>query len=194
MNTEFLSPRLGAATGLIGSVGFATMWTVAAATDGHWQLGRMTLSELGDRSRAGALPFNSGAIITGLLALVFAIGLYRVLSTSTLGKAGSILVGISSIFLVGIGLFPIDTGEPHTVLSYGFFLTAAVSLAVLIAPLWKSHVFHPSGGMLTAVLLAIPLISIAFLPVAGVEALAVGCLLLWMAFISIRMLWHHPVA
>ncbi len=193
VNTKFLSPRLGAAAGLIGSVGFATIWAMAVVTDGHWQLGRMTLSELGDRSRAGALAFNSGVIIAGLLGLVFAIGLYRVLSTTTLGKAGSAILAIASIFLVGIGHFPIDTGEPLTVLSYGFFLLAAVSLAILIAPVWKSHVFHPSGGMLTAMLLVIPLISIAFLPAAGVEALAVGCLLLWVFFISIRMLWHHPV-
>jgi hypothetical protein len=34
---------------------------------------------------------------------------------------------------------------------------------------------------------------VPFLPKAGVEALAVGCLLLWMALMSIRMLWHHPV-
>ncbi len=193
MNTKFLSPRLGATAGLIGSITFTTLWAMAAVTDDNWQLGRMTLSELGGRSSPGALLFNSGAVFTGLLSLVFAIGLYRVLSTSLLGRVGSTTLAIASIFLVGVGLFPIDTGEPHTVLSYGFFIVAAVSLALLIVPIWKSHVLHPSGGMLTAVLLVVPLVSIAFLPKAGVEALAVGCLLLWMALISIRMLWHHPV-
>jgi hypothetical membrane protein len=194
VNTRFLTPRLGALAGLIGSIVFTVMWTLAAAVDGQWQLGRMTLSELGDRSRAGALLFDSGAVITGFLALVFAIGLYRVLSTTWLGRAGTTILAIASIFLIGVGLFPIDTGEPHTVLSLGFFLLAAASLAALIAPIWRSHVFHPSGGMLTAALLAIPVVSIPLLSVAGVEALAVGCLLVWMAFISVRMLWHHPVA
>jgi hypothetical membrane protein len=194
MNTKFISPRLGAVAGLIASIVFTAMWALAAITDGHWQLGRMTLSELGDRSRAGALLFNSGAIITGLLALLFALGLYRVLSTTTLGKVGSVTLAIGAVLLVGIGLFPIDTDEPHTVLSYSFFLMAAVSMTALIAPIWKSHVFHRTGGLLTAALLVIPLASIPFLPWAGVEALAVGCLLLWMAFISIRMLWHHPAA
>jgi hypothetical membrane protein len=193
VNTKFLTPRFGAVAGLIGSVEFATMWTLSAASDGHWQLGQMTLSELGERSRSGALLFNSGVVLAGLLGLVFAVGLYRVLSTTSLGKLGTSLLAVSSLLLVGIGLFPIDTGEPHTILSYGFFVTAALSLATLIVPIWKSHVLHPSGAVVTALLLAIPLLSITVLTKAGVEALAVGCLLLWMALMSIRMLWHHPL-
>jgi hypothetical membrane protein len=167
---------------------------MAALVDGHWVLGKQTLSELGDRSRAGALFFNSADIITGALALLFAIGLYRVLSTSAGGRLGSGLMVLASLMLIGIGIFPIDTGTPHTVLSYSFFATAALALFVLIPPIWKSHVFHHRIGAITAVLLLICVAGAFILNTPSVEALSVSCLLLWMGLMSVRMLWYHPSA
>ena len=193
VNTKFLTPRLGALAGLIGSIEFTVFWVLAATADGGWQLGRMTLSELGDRTPGGALLFNSGTVIAGVLAFLFAIGLYRTLSTTPLGRMGSGLLAIASVLLIGVGLFPIHTGLPHTFFSYAFFIVAVISLATLVVPIWRSHVFHASGGMVSALLLVIGLIGAAGLSTAGAEALAVGCLLLWMGLMSIRMLWHHPV-
>ena len=192
MNTKFLTPRLGAYAGLAASIEFAAMWSLAAWTDGHWVLGQQTLSELGDRSRAGAIYFNSAAIITGVLALLFAIGLYRVLSTTAGGRMGTGLLAFAALLLVGIGLFPIDTGTPHTLLSYAFFAIAALALFVLVPPIWKSHVFHASMGLLSFVLLVIGVAGVLLPTISSTEALAVACLLLWMGAMSVRMLWHHP--
>jgi hypothetical membrane protein len=192
VNTKFLSPRLGAISGLIGAAVFTVLWIAAAQQDGGWMLGKMTLSELGDRSRPGAALFNAGAIIAGILSFIFSIGLYRVLSTSVLGRAGSVVMGLASLFLMGVGLFPIDTGTPHTIVSIGFFTLGAVAMAMIVMPAWRSHVLHPSGGLLTAILLIIALVGLVALSLPAAEALAVGCLLLWTALISIRMLWHHP--
>jgi hypothetical membrane protein len=192
VNTTFLSPRVGAISGIIGSIAFAVLWVAAAYQDGSWILGKMTLSELGDRSRPGALLFNSGAIFAGLMSLVFSVGLYRVLSTSILGRLGTVTLAIASIFLIGVGVFPIDTGTPHTVVSLAFFILGAIAMALLILPAWRSHVLHPSGGLLTAVLLAVSMIGVATLAVPAAEALSVGCLLVWTVLIGFRMLWHHP--
>lgn len=102
------------------------------------------------------------------------------------------MMGLASLLLIGVGLFPIDTGTPHTLVSYSFFGTAALALVLLIGPFAKSYVFHPSMAMLTGLLLLVCLVGAAILPLPGLEALAVGCLLLWMFVISIRMMWHHP--
>lgn len=192
VNTAFLSPRLGAMAGITGSLFFAIMWTAAVFVDGNWHLGEMTLSELGDRSRSGYLLFNTGAMVTGILSLLFSVGLYKVLSPGLMGRAGAVLMGLASLMLIGVGLFPIDTGTPHTVVSYSFFGTAALALVLLISPFAKSYVFHPSMAMLTGLLVLVCLVGAAILELPGLEALAVGCLLLWMFVVSIRMMWHHP--
>lgn len=192
MNTAFLSPRVGAIAGIVGSVAFSALWIAAAYQDGSWVLGKMTLSELGDRSRPGVVLFNVGAILAGIMSLVFSAGLYRVLSSSLLGRLGTVTLGIASLFLIGVGVFPIDTGTAHTVASLGFFGLGAIALAMLIVPAWRSHVLHRGGGLLTMVLLLISLVGVATLSIPAAEALSVGCLLLWTVLISIRMLWHHP--
>lgn len=193
MNTKFLSPRLGAICGIIGSITFAALWIGAAYLDGHWVLGQMTLSELGDRSRPGALLFNAGAIFAGIMSLAFSAGLYRVLSASVLGRLGTIVLGLASLFLIGVGVFPIDTGTPHTIVSIAFFTLGAIAMALLVVPAWRSHVLHRGGGLVTLVLLLVSLTGLATLSLPAAEALSVGCLLLWSVLISIRVLWHHPM-
>lgn len=192
MSTVILSPRLGAMAGIAGSVFFAIMWTAAVLADGGWHLGEMTLSELGDRSRSGHLLFNTGAMVTGVLSLLFSVGLYKVLSPGVMGRAGAAMMGVASLLLIGVGIFPIDTGTPHTVVSFSFFGIAALALVLLITPFARSYVFHRSMAMLTAFLLLVCLVGAAVLKLPGLEALAVGCLLLWMFMVSIRMMWHHP--
>ncbi len=187
-----LSPRLGALAGITGSLFFALMWASASLADGGWRLGEMTLSELGDRSRAGHLLFNTGAMVTGALSILYSLGLYRVLSSSTMGKVGAAVMGVASVLLIGVGVFPIDAGLPHTVFSYGLFACAALGLALLVVPFARSYVFHPSMATFTMVLLLVGLAGAAVLSVPAMEALAVGCLLLWATMVSIRMLWHHP--
>lgn len=191
MNTKFLSPRVGAISGLIGSVTFTVLWIAAAIQDGNWVLGEMTLSELGDRSRPGAALFNGGGIIAGIMLVIFSVGLYRLLSTSAAGRLGTTTMGLASVMLIGVGVFPIDTGMPHDIVSLAFFMLAAIAMTLIIVPAWKNHVLYHSGGLLTAVLLIVALAGAAMFPLPAAEALAVGCLLLWTTLISIRMLWHH---
>jgi hypothetical membrane protein len=192
--TKILTPRLGALCGLAGAGIFAALWIAAVLADGHWVLGGMALSELGDRSRAGSSLFNSAVIVTGVLGLGYTVGLARALSRNLLAKIGSLVLGAACLFLIGVGVFPIDTGRPHTLASYGFFTLAAAALALLMIPLGRSRIFHRSGGLVTALLLAIPVLCIPLLSLAALEALAVVCLLVWIALISARMLVHHPMA
>lgn len=192
MSIKLFSPRTGAIAGIMASLFFSFMWTAAIITDGGWVLGEMTLSELGDRSRNGDLFFNTGAIVTGVLSFLFSAGLYKLVSPGAMGRLGAALLGLASLLLIGVGIFPIDTGTPHTVVSFSFFGTAALSLAMLIVPFARSYVLHRSMAAFTAALLLLSAASAAVLPIPALEALAVGCLLLWMLVTSIRMLWHHP--
>ncbi|MDD1769690.1 MAG: DUF998 domain-containing protein, partial [Methanomassiliicoccales archaeon] len=118
---------IGGAAGLVLPIFFAVMWTLAAVVNGHWVLGRDTLSELG-----GQVPsrwiFNVAVIVSGVLGIDFSFRLFVKFADSRLGRAGSVVLAIASIGLVSVGVFPIDTGQPHTIASVFFFTVVALSV------------------------------------------------------------------
>jgi hypothetical membrane protein len=192
VNTKFFSPRTGAIAGIIGVFEFSVMWISAAIADGHWVLGEMTLSELGGKGRAGAVLFNTGVIVEAILALVFAFGLYKALGKTALSRVAAIGLFAACLALLGVGLFPISTGTPHTMASYAFFGLVVIAIALLIVPIWRSHVFHSSGGIITLLTLLVPLLLAPFINLPTLEMLTVIILMAWCLFISVRMLFHHP--
>lgn len=152
--------------------------------DGSWIFGEETLSELGG-DRPGALIFNVGVIIEGFLAMVFSCSLLEYMKGSLLGRIGAGLLLIASIFLIGVGVFPITTGDPHTFFSYAFFLTALIALIVLVLPVARRV---PMGGGLSILTAGLVLVSIGFLVTSSIpmtEAVAVICLLIWSGSISL---------
>lgn len=180
--------------GFIGAVVFSLMWTLAVLVDGSWVFGEETLSELGG-DRPGRIYFNSGVIITGIMGLIFAIGLYVLMDGKFLGRIGAVVAMMGAIALIGVGIFPITTGAYHTFFSYAFFGIILVSLLLLAYPIWKEERLGPLAGLLTISALAV---SLAFLFTSSIpltEAIAVICLLIWMVVISTLILISpHMVA
>lgn len=87
------------------------------------------LSDLGARGVAAPL-FNSGLIICGVLILLFATGLGKILPGRFLSRAGVLGVVLSAIALIGIGVFP----EPHALhlpLSVAFFTLLPISMLII---------------------------------------------------------------
>ncbi len=168
--------------GLLGALVFACLWTTAVAFDGNWILGEDTLSELGG-DRGGRFFFNTGVLTMGIAGLAFSIGLCMVLG-SPLRGAGAIILFVGAMALIGVGAFPINTGEPHTFFSYLFFGLMLFSMAMLAFPVWKNPQIGALGGAITVMSLGI---SLAFLFVSSVplaEAVAVICLLIWTIIVS----------
>jgi len=78
------------------------------------------LSVLGVRGAATRL-FNSGLILTGVLSLVFAVGLGKnLLSGQRLGQLGMISLILGSGAFSAMGIFPRTTGFPHNCASIAF--------------------------------------------------------------------------
>lgn len=177
-------PIYGAWCGLAGVVAFAILWTAAVAADGSWEFGVDTLSELGRIGGGGRDIFNAGVILASLLWVPFAMMLIVALPKCPLSRVGGALFLVSAASLLAIGVFPIDSGTPHTVASWSFFVMSLVSLLVLAAPMARSERF---GRPVASVTVAAPMVSMAFLAFTSVplaEAVAVMCLMAWAATVS----------
>ena len=90
-------------------------------------LGHYTRTDLGPYKLIGAIVFNGGLIITGILMLLFTIWFLR-WTKDTPTKIGIIPLVISLIFLICIGIFSENFGELHYWVSVGFFLTFPFSI------------------------------------------------------------------
>jgi hypothetical membrane protein len=98
-------------------------WFVNALSD----LGHYTRTDLGPYKLIGAIVFNGGLIITGLLMLYYAIWFLK-RTTDTITKIAVIPLVISLLFLISIGIFSENFGEIHYWVSVGFFLTFPFSM------------------------------------------------------------------
>ncbi|MEA2089784.1 MAG: DUF998 domain-containing protein [Thermoproteota archaeon] len=107
------------------------------------------LSDLGV-SETSAL-FNLGLIISGILILVFAIGLREALSNRVLGYIGASILVLGAISLCGIGIFTEEYGNLHLYVSLAFFILVPISSFLIGASMMQA----PSEKMLgTFIILA----------------------------------------
>jgi hypothetical membrane protein len=84
------------------------------------------LSDLGVVGTAAPL-FNTGMILGGFLLFIFSLGLMKVLSY----KIGVCILCLSSLALIGIGMFPETVFTLHLVVSISFFVLLTISLLVI---------------------------------------------------------------
>jgi hypothetical membrane protein len=118
----------------------------------------------GDRPiyAAHGLPsilFNFGLIVAGALGICLGIGIRksRILNTP-LGSLGTMIYMVNACALVGIGVFPESTGEPHTFFSLAFFVLIGFSLLFMGIALIRSS--ERELGWLTMALLFLGLASV----------------------------------
>jgi hypothetical membrane protein len=70
------------------------------------------LGDLGVQEGVTAILFNYGLIIVGILALVFASGLF-VLQKTMLGRIGAFIFVLAALTLMAIGVFPENVKPTH---------------------------------------------------------------------------------
>jgi len=128
------------------------------------------------------LAFNSGLIVGGIFAIIFAIGLL-IAQKGILGRIGAVMFLIDAISLMGIGLCPMTAAsilsQSHFYVSMTFFAMFPLAAFVLGAGAIraKSRMF----GLLTIIL---GIIAILPWPItmsinATTEAIAVAPVLVW---------------
>lgn len=99
------------------------------------------LSDLGVKG-VSALIFNNGLIFGGLLALIFSIGLVKILSH----KMGAYILAISSLGLIGAGLFPLTMYTLHYIMSVIFFASLTIGLLIIGITMKYNQFDHKMGN------------------------------------------------
>jgi hypothetical membrane protein len=91
------------------------------------------LSDLGVVSGVTATLFNYGLYTCGVMALWFAIGLFKFLNQNALGKIGAIIFAGGGVALEGIGWAPENIRPYHYIFSVAFFSLVPVALLAIAA-------------------------------------------------------------
>ncbi|HXX87787.1 MAG TPA: DUF998 domain-containing protein [Candidatus Acidoferrum sp.] len=86
------------------------------------------LSDLGVKSGLVAPIFNLGIVVSGVLTVVFAAGLYEFFHQETVGRIGSFILGLAALALMSIGIFPENVKPTHYYSSVAFFAFFPISM------------------------------------------------------------------
>lgn len=155
------------------------------------------LSDLGVVSGATGLIFNFGLIASGILCIVFVIGLFIFLGKNVLGRVGAFVLFLTCLALVGIGVFPESFGSTHYFVSVMFFVLLPVSLLIIVAAfLWSKEVRMVMLTLFTAIAAAIPwvlLFSVHYVSgVAIPETISALAGSLWTIMLGYKMFKEEP--
>lgn len=91
------------------------------------------LSDLGIVPGATAVFFNSGLLISGVLIILFGLGLPILFDNRLLGKISASVFIIDALALIAIGVFP-ESAEPmHYYASVAFFVLLPISMLLITA-------------------------------------------------------------
>ncbi|WP_306231680.1 DUF998 domain-containing protein [Agrococcus beijingensis] len=163
-----------------------TVFAMITAADPTWW--QRHFSDLG--SGDGAWAFNGTVVVAGLLVAVVGayVGrdLHRWLGDAALPRIGAVvlLFALTGGALAGVGLFPLQlTPVLHNIAAFGtlglFALTAVVVTVVMPGPPMTMLLTTIGAGvaLVVAVLLRWPF---AVYSAAGLEAVAVGIMFVWM--------------
>lgn len=89
------------------------------------------LSDLGVQEGATAFLFNTGLIISGILTILFATGLFRFLQENPLGRIGALVFVLDAFALTAMGVFPENVKPIHYYASVIFFTLFPISMLFL---------------------------------------------------------------
>ena len=116
--------------GLLSPLISLTMIFVAISLSPWFNWTENALSDLGVSGLA-SIVFNSSLIIAGILAVVFAFGLVKILPNRVPVKVGIGVLVLSATSLCCIGFFPETTRIIHYFFSLAFFILLGLSMLII---------------------------------------------------------------
>jgi len=119
--------RISGACGIASQLVGLAFILAAVASSPWFSWTENDLSILGVEGSVTAI-FNWGLILTGLLSLVFAIGLWKSLIASRPGQVGTVCLLLGSVALSTTGIFPRTINMPHDSASIAFFVFITLAL------------------------------------------------------------------
>ncbi|MCX6661969.1 MAG: DUF998 domain-containing protein [Euryarchaeota archaeon] len=177
--------RVAGICGVFIPVVIFTSLGVSIASSPWFTWTQHAFSDLGIQENTAAL-FNYGMIFGGILVLVFSFGLMKILSK----KLGAYVLALSSLALIGIGVFPETIFTLHFLTSASFFVLLVIAL-LTIGLTSRFSSFERNIGLLAIVLVIIAIGSTVFLfhfdGIAITEALSCFPAFIWCSIVGIKM-------
>ena len=189
-------------SGNVGPILFGSLIMVLGFLQPGYSHAVNLVSEMG----AGGSPFApvinlAGFVLFGILVLIFSFSVQRSIPKGKLSFAGTALIAVTGIGLVGLGIFPCDaacdnftlTGTLHTV-----FNRIAIGCSVM-APFLMARIFNRDrrwkglSGFSTGIGMVSFLVWLVFflVPIEGyagfIQRLGIFTSLVWMEAVSFRL-------
>lgn len=185
--------RVAGICGLAAPIVAFTCILVAIASYAPFNWVTNALSDLGVQAGVTAPIFNSGLVISGLLFLVFAVGLFQSAGKSVVGKVGAGVLCLACVWLVCIGIFNENFNPIHFYFSVAFFVCMPISLLILVGDFWftgqrKLSLFTLAIGLAAATPWVLQYTVHYVSNVAIPEFVSGFAGALWTAIVSVKML------
>jgi hypothetical membrane protein len=150
------------------------------------------LSDLGVQEGITANLFNYGIIISGIFAMIFALGLFTFLREKLLGKIGAFIFILDILALIAIGVFPENVKPTHYYVSVIFFALFPISMLIICATFLRSGKVKMGifTFLMAFVAAAVWIIQFSLRFVEGVaipEAISAISALAWLIVLGIQM-------
>jgi len=181
--------KIAGLCGVIAPIIFLLFIAVAIAYTPEFNWFTWALSDLGVHQ--AALIFNSGLIVGGILATIFAIGLMQILRKQVLGFLGIFTLILSTISLCAIGVFSESAGRIHFYVSISFFALLAISLLIIGVALVRESSQRYLGlfSILTVVVAAVAAWMAPHEGAAIPEIIASFAASVWSIVFGIKLFW-----
>ena len=183
--------RISGICGIFLPIVFFTFTGLAISQSPWFSWTQHALSDLGVQG-ISAILFNTGTILTGVLAFMFSIGLILTISN----KIGGYILLFSSFSLLAIGLFPISTGLLHFYVSATFFILCTIGFLVIGTTIKKNQ-FERKMGIFAIAFCCIAICSLPLLVIwdglAISEILVLFPALIWCMIYGYNMLLTYRI-
>lgn len=206
-NAAYLA-MCGAAVPLV----FAAMVIVGGVVQEGYSHASQAISELGGVEAGSPLVQNLNFVITGILVMVFAIGLHHAPGLQGGAMKGPVLIGVFGLVTaVAQPVFSCDAGcEGATGIGLAHNITGVASFLSVVAGIWlmgkrfritEGWESYAKPSRMTAVAALVALLTWIFVSkIIGVDSVNgilqrvfVGIVLLWIGFIGVKV-WARSIA
>ena len=185
--------KLSGITGIVAPIVAFTCILLSTASYPPFSWTNNALSDLGVKEGITAPLFNGGLMISGILALIFAAGLLKLLNKNNVGKIGVLVFALAALALITIGIFRENAKPMHYYASVGFFVFFLIAMLVIAgSSLYAKSVKTGLFTLIVAIIAAAPWaieFSVRFVPdVAIPEAISAVAASVWSIALGITML------
>jgi len=131
VNSRDVWLRISGNCGIITPIIAFTLISLAIMYSSNFSWTENALSDLGVQEGITAPLFNYGLIISGILTLIFASGVFVLFNKMLLGQVDAFVFILNALALTAIGLFPENIKPTHYQVSVAFFVLYPISMFVI---------------------------------------------------------------